>query len=181
MSSMIRSAARTARSGSSSCASGTPKTPTTASPMNFSITPPWDSMRARQICWYSRSRREISSASKRSPSAVDPTRSQNRAVMTLRSSRTGVVSSLVPQSPQNRLSSGFSRAAGRADRHRAASLRRVREPAQGDAKLRRPRWPTKSVMASACDQRKRWALRGSNPRPSPCKGEMNLQVRALDR
>ena len=50
----------------------------------------------------------MSSASKRSPSAVDPTRSQNKAVMTLRSSRTGVASSLVPQSPQNRLSSGFS-------------------------------------------------------------------------
>jgi transposase InsO family protein len=24
-----------------------------------------------------------------------------------------------------------------------------------------------------------WALRGSNPRPSPCKGETNLQVRTL--
>ena len=25
----------------------------------------------------------------------------------------------------------------------------------------------------------RWALRGSNPRPSPCKGETNLQVRGI--
>ena len=38
-SSAIRSPARTARSGSSSCAAGTPKTPTTASPMNFSHHP----------------------------------------------------------------------------------------------------------------------------------------------
>ena len=50
MSSVIRSAARTARSGSSSWARGTPNTPTTASPMNFSTTPPWDSIRLRQIC-----------------------------------------------------------------------------------------------------------------------------------
>ena len=27
----------------------------------------------------------------------------------------------------------------------------------------------------------RWALRVSNPRPSPCKGEANLQVSALSR
>jgi len=38
--STIRNPARTARSGSSSCATGAPNTPTTASPMNFSITPP---------------------------------------------------------------------------------------------------------------------------------------------
>ena len=36
----ITSAARTARSGSSSCATGTPKTAITASPMNFSTVPP---------------------------------------------------------------------------------------------------------------------------------------------
>ena len=40
----MRSPARTARSGSSSCTAGTPKTPTTASPMNFSTVPPWDSI-----------------------------------------------------------------------------------------------------------------------------------------
>ena len=38
--SRIASAARTARSGSSSCAVGAPNTPTTASPMNFSTVPP---------------------------------------------------------------------------------------------------------------------------------------------
>ena len=38
--SRIASAARTARSGSSSCATGAPKTAMTASPMNFSTVPP---------------------------------------------------------------------------------------------------------------------------------------------
>ena len=37
----ISSAARTARSASSSCATGVPHTAITASPMNFSTTPPW--------------------------------------------------------------------------------------------------------------------------------------------
>ena len=39
----ISHAARTARSASSSCATGTPKTAITASPMNFSTVPPWRS------------------------------------------------------------------------------------------------------------------------------------------
>ncbi len=42
------------------------------------------------------------------PKAVDPTRSQNRAVITLRSSRIGVASSLVPHSSQNLAPSRFS-------------------------------------------------------------------------
>ena len=45
--SRIASAARTARSGSSSCATGAPKTAITASPMNFSTVPPWRSSSAR--------------------------------------------------------------------------------------------------------------------------------------
>ena len=48
-SSAIRRPARTARSGSSSWAAGTPKTPTTASPMNFSTVPPKASIAARAI------------------------------------------------------------------------------------------------------------------------------------
>ena len=39
----MRSAARTARSASSSCATGTPNTAITASPMNFSTVPPYAS------------------------------------------------------------------------------------------------------------------------------------------
>ena len=34
-------------------------------------------------------------------------------------------------------------------------------------------------MTTASDLRKRWALRDSNPRPSPCKGGKNLQVTGL--
>jgi hypothetical protein len=45
--SRIASAARTARSGSSSCATGAPKTAITASPMNFSTVPPCRSISAR--------------------------------------------------------------------------------------------------------------------------------------
>jgi len=42
--SRMPAAARTARSASSSWTVGTPKTAITASPMNFSTVPPWDSM-----------------------------------------------------------------------------------------------------------------------------------------
>jgi len=45
--SRIASAARTARSGSSSCATGAPKTAITASPMNFSTVPPCRSISPR--------------------------------------------------------------------------------------------------------------------------------------
>jgi hypothetical protein len=38
--SRIAKAARTSRSGSSSCATGAPKNATTSSPMNFSTVPP---------------------------------------------------------------------------------------------------------------------------------------------
>ena len=43
----MSSAARTARSASSSCARGRPKTAITASPMNFSTVPPWRSTAIR--------------------------------------------------------------------------------------------------------------------------------------
>ena len=52
--SRIASAARTARSGSSSCATGAPKTAITASPMNFSTVPPKRSSSARSRAWYGR-------------------------------------------------------------------------------------------------------------------------------
>ena len=80
------SAALTARSGSSSRTAGTPKTPTTASPMNFSTTPPWDSITVVARAKYSPSRRSTSSGSAASLMAVKPTRSQKSAVTTLSSS-----------------------------------------------------------------------------------------------
>ncbi len=65
----------------------------------------------------------------------------------------------------------FPRLAGSADEHRAASLRRARGRAQRDAMLRMRLCPPEGFLAHACDLRKRWALRVSNPRPSPCKGD----------
>ena len=50
--SRIASAARTARSGSSSCATGAPKSAMTASPMNFSTVPPKRSSSLRSRAWY---------------------------------------------------------------------------------------------------------------------------------
>ena len=50
-SSIRRRPALTARSGSSSCRVGTPKTATTASPMNFSSVPPYDSIALRAAAW----------------------------------------------------------------------------------------------------------------------------------
>jgi len=81
-------AARTARSGSSSCAAGTPKTAMIASPMNFSTVPPW----ARRIsladsnAWPSDAR--TTSGSWLRPISVDPTMSANRTVTSFRSSGT---------------------------------------------------------------------------------------------
>ena len=91
-SSISRSAARMARSGSSSCAAGTPNTPTTASPMNFSTPPPYAWMRGLR----SRGRRGGAGrllGIEPSASSVDPDESQNSAVMTLRSSRAVTVPS----------------------------------------------------------------------------------------
>jgi hypothetical protein len=89
--SRISSAARTARSASSSCTAGTPKTAITASPMNFSTVPPWYST----ICFI-RSKYDARSVRSRSgstdsPRAVEPVRSQKRMVTVLRCSGTGPV------------------------------------------------------------------------------------------
>ena len=85
--SRISAAARTARSASSSCETGMPKTAITASPTNFSTDPPWRSMIARRSSKYRRMRARSASGSVDSPSAVEPTRSQKRIVTTLRCSR----------------------------------------------------------------------------------------------
>ena len=47
----IANAERTARSGSSSCETGAPKSPITASPMNFSTEPPCDSSSVLKRSW----------------------------------------------------------------------------------------------------------------------------------
>src|SRR5438093_1101360 len=85
--SRIATAARTARSASSSCAAGAPKSAITASPMNFSTVPPKRSSSYRSRSWYGRSIASTSSGSSCSARAVKPTRSAKRTVTTFRSRR----------------------------------------------------------------------------------------------
>ena len=107
--SRIASAARTARSGSSSCATGAPKTAMTASPMNFSTVPPKRSMSAFTRSWYGRSVARTSSGSARSERFVNPTRSTKSTETTFRSSPVGVsAASDRPHERQKRARSGFS-------------------------------------------------------------------------
>ena len=86
--------ARTARSASSSSATGTPHTAITASPMNFSITPPYRATTTRH-CWkYTESNSRTSSESLLSDNGVNPTRSPNNTEVTRRSA-TGATDSTV--------------------------------------------------------------------------------------
>ena len=87
ISSRTRIAARTARSGSSSCAVGAPKSASTPSPARSLIVPPNDSTAVMIRAIASPTISFSSSGSSRSASAVDPTRSANTAVTTRRSSR----------------------------------------------------------------------------------------------
>ena len=108
----IANAARTARSSSSSCATGTPNTAITASPMNFSTVPPNRSISSTIASKNGRSTPRRSSGSSRVASSVDPLMSAKITVTTLRSS--GVTpaagagspplgdASGVPQFPQKR-------------------------------------------------------------------------------
>ncbi len=109
MVSRIRRPERTARSASSSCATGAPKTAMTASPMNFSTVPPNRSMSALTRSWYGRSVARTSSGSARSDRFVKPTRSTKRTETTFRSSPAGAsLASDCPQARQKRARSGFS-------------------------------------------------------------------------
>ncbi len=105
----IPAAARTARSASSSWSRGRPKTAITASPMNFSITPPWRSSSARIASKYRVITSRSASESSVSPRLVEPLRSEKTIVTTLRVSCGGRASaSCVPHARQNRAISGFS-------------------------------------------------------------------------
>jgi hypothetical protein len=108
----IANAARTARSSSSSCATGTPNTAITASPMNFSTVPPNRSISSTIASKNGRRTPRRSSGSSRVAISVDPLMSAKITVTTLRSS--GVTSVAVadpssvedprgvPQFPQKR-------------------------------------------------------------------------------
>ena len=71
------SAARTARSASPSVATGVPQTAITASPMNFSTTPPYRPITVRATPKYCDSSSRTASGSRASDSGVNPTTLQN--------------------------------------------------------------------------------------------------------
>src|SRR6266542_813120 len=79
-------AARIARSASSSCATGAPNTPMTASPMNLSRVPPYRSISSLARAWNGSSVRRTSSGSAWSERSVKPARSANRIETNRRSS-----------------------------------------------------------------------------------------------
>src|SRR5580658_7497849 len=79
------SAARTARSASPSVAAGVPHTAITASPMNFSTTPPYRPTIVRATSKYPDSSSRIASGSRDSDSGVNPATSQNSTEHTRRS------------------------------------------------------------------------------------------------
>src|SRR4051812_46642550 len=110
MASSTRSPASTARSASSSCATGAPKMTSAPSPAMRSTWPPSASVARTALATPSPTIAWRSSGSSRSPSAVEPTTSANRAVTTFRASRWGASSaSADPQPEQKRASSGFDR------------------------------------------------------------------------
>ena len=94
ISSTIRNPARRARSGSSSWATGAPKSASTPSPARSLTVPPNASTAPTIRPTASPTTSFSSSGSRRSPSAVDPTRSAKRAVTNRRSSRIAAPGSL---------------------------------------------------------------------------------------
>ena len=178
---MIRSAARTARSGSSSWASGTPNTPTTASPMNFSTTPPWDSIRlpADRLVVAEQTGDVFGVQALPQRGGADEVAEQSGDDLALLADRgrfelgAAFAAELLPF--------GVLRAAGRAGRAWARAYVGCANRLKGTRCYARRHWPTTASIAHASDQRKWWALRVSNPRPSPCKGEEEVLVRGLSR
>ena len=77
--------ARTARSASPSSVTGVPQTAITASPMNFSTTPPYRPTTVRATAKYSDSNSRTASGSRDSDNGVNPTTSQNNTEHTRRS------------------------------------------------------------------------------------------------
>ena len=102
--SRIASAARTARSGSSSCATGAPKTAITASPMNFSTVPPKRSSSVAQARVVRREQRahvlgvELLGAGRE----ADEVGEEHRDDLALLARAAPAASSAAPQALQNR-------------------------------------------------------------------------------
>ena len=98
-------AARIARTASSSRATGIPKTPRTASPMNPSATPPTHAISSATIPWYAARTSRNRSGSRRDASWVDPARSTN-ATVTIRRSAAAWIETGAPQFGQKFASAG---------------------------------------------------------------------------
>ena len=107
--SRISSAARTARSASSSCTTGIPNTATRASPITFSTVPPCRSTGPRIAASNRAITPRMTSGSNRSPSSVEPTTSQRSTVTVLRTSRAvpSAVGRGAAHAMQNRAASRF--------------------------------------------------------------------------
>ena len=88
---------------------GVPNTAITASPMYFSIVPPWRVISALMASKYRDIVSRSDSGSSFSPRSVDPFRSEKRMVTSFRTScGGGAAASAVPQYPQRRNFGGFS-------------------------------------------------------------------------
>ncbi len=113
MRSRAAGAARTARIASSSCPVSAPKTPTTASPMNFSKRPPPATSAPPTSSKYASSVAFHTSGSRRAASSVEPATSQNTTVTKRRRGAASFSLSLFrvmasPQAMQNRAAAGLS-------------------------------------------------------------------------
>ena len=128
----ILTAARTARSGSSSCATGAPNNASTPSPSTLSIVPPNSMTSAMSRSKASSSNRFARSGSRYSTRPVYPTMSANNTVISRRSSVV-VATTWCPQNGQNRAPSGSAcrHAEHAIDAHptMALDLERCRTPA----------------------------------------------------
>ncbi len=110
--STTESAARIARTASSSCDVGTPNTVSTASPMNDSARPRSHSTSSVTIRWNAASTSRKRSGSRCDASFVEPTRS-TKTTVTSRRSEAGSIATGAPQCGQN-LAPGGSRSSHRA-------------------------------------------------------------------
>ena len=161
----ISSAARTARVGSSSCATGAPKTAIRASPITLSTLPPKFSTTSPISCMQRSTIKRTSSGSVRSDNSVKPDRSANSTVAQRRSSSSCPISpaaawsSVAPHPPQKLNPGGFS---GRRLRIRVAleCRSRRRTAGTGRAALRR-----RDILLSPTRSRLRqpWRRRGAAP------------------
>ena len=144
----IRNEARIARWASSSKEWLRPKTAITASPMNFSTTPPWSSIACCQRAKYAPTTSRVSSASSWRDSTVKSTMSAKTTVTSRRCSARGASSSprRCAQRLERRLDHGVAE-------HRALRLQRRDGPVDrgdlvGPGRQRRPRHAAKTSQRS---------------------------------